>query len=275
MTRTRVIAALVMAPVTICAIVLLPTQWFAALSAIVFLTGLWEWCKLSGISDSLARTILLALNLLVMVLLIWASAGSQVLLQISALIGAGWWLLALLWLRFFHYGADMGNGHARSLKLAGATAAIIPAWASLILIHASQNNGHLWLLTALTLVWAADSGAYFAGRHFGRHKLAPRISPNKTIEGLLGGLLAGLVTAAGFGWLAGISAVQMPSLLLVATIAVLASVLGDLFESLLKRHAGAKDSGTAIPGHGGVLDRIDGVLAALPVFALGKEILGF
>ena len=101
------------------------------------------------------------------------------------------------------------------------------------------------------------------------------MSPNKTIEGLLGGLVAGLAVAVGFGWLAGVQAADIGWLLLVAAVAVLASVLGDLYESLLKRHAGAKDSGSVIPGHGGVLDRIDGVLAALPVFALGKEIFGF
>jgi phosphatidate cytidylyltransferase len=100
-------------------------------------------------------------------------------------------------------------------------------------------------------------------------------SANKTIEGVIGGLVAGLIVAGGLGWLAGVTASGFGWLMLVAAVAVLASVLGDLFESLLKRHAGAKDSGNVIPGHGGVLDRIDGVLAALPVFALGKEVFGF
>jgi phosphatidate cytidylyltransferase len=228
--------------------------------------------------------VLLVLNLLLMVLLVWASAGSIVLFQIAALIGVGWWLLALVWLRFFNFGANAGDSGAGVLKLAAGTLAVIPAWSALLLLHlgtrdafdgAASLRDHLWLLTALTMVWAADSGAYFAGRHFGRHKLAPRISPNKTIEGVIGGLLAGLAVATVFGLLAGLPFAYLPRLLLVAAVAVLASVLGDLFESLLKRHAGAKDSGNVIPGHGGVLDRIDGVLAALPVFALGKEILGF
>ncbi|CCF66682.1 phosphatidate cytidylyltransferase [Xanthomonas citri pv. punicae str. LMG 859] len=264
-----------MAPLAICAIVLLPTNLLAALSAVLFLIGLWEWLKLSGIDDSLPRTVLLMLNLLLMVLMVWASAGSMVLFRIASLVGVAWWLLALLWLRFFTFGADHGNGQARALKLAAGTLAVLPAWAALVLLHASPDKGNLWLLTALTMVWAADSGAYFAGRAFGKHKLAPRVSPNKTIEGLLGGLLAGIAVACAFGWLAGLTLAHVPQLVLVSALAVLASVLGDLFESLLKRHAGAKDSGTLIPGHGGVLDRIDGVLAALPVFALGKEILGF
>lgn len=273
MTKTRVIAALIMAPAAILAILLLPSQWLAAAAALVFLTGLWEWLKLSGV-DGLPRTTLLALNLILMVLLVWASAGSLVLFQLAALIGVGAWALALVWLRFFNYGANANSG-ARMLKLAAATLAIVPAWASLVLIHAGESHGNRWLLTALVIVWAADSGAYFAGRRFGRHKLAPRISPNKTLEGVAGGLVAGLLAAGLFGWIAGVELSNVGWLMLVATITVLASVLGDLFESLLKRHAGAKDSGTLIPGHGGVLDRIDGVLAALPVFALGKEIFGF
>ncbi|MCW4453314.1 phosphatidate cytidylyltransferase [Flavobacterium sp. MXW15] len=273
MTKTRVIAALIMAPAAICAILLLPTQWLAALAALVFLTGLWEWLKLSDV-EGLPRTILLALNLVLMVLLVWASAGTLVLFQLTTLIGVAAWLLGLLWLRFFNFGASPGSP-ARVLKLAAGTLAIVPAWAALVLIHAGGDNGHRWLLAALAIVWAADSGAYFAGRSFGKHKLAPRISPNKTIEGLLGGLLAGLLAALLFGGYAGVDGAHVGWLLLVAAVAVLASVLGDLFESLLKRHAGAKDSGNVIPGHGGVLDRIDGVLAALPVFALGKEIFGF
>ncbi|GHH51720.1 phosphatidate cytidylyltransferase [[Pseudomonas] boreopolis] len=284
MTQTRVIAALIMAPAAICAILFLRTDWLAAAAAVVFLTGLWEWLKLSGVDDTLPRTVLLVLNLLLMVLLVWASAGSMVLFQIAALVGVGWWLLALLWLRFFDFGARPDSRGAGVLKLAAGTLAVIPAWSALLLLHLGTREtfdgtaslqDHLWLLTALAMVWAADSGAYFAGRHFGRHKLAPRISPNKTVEGLVGGLVAGLLVAAAFGLLAGLPVAGLPKLLLVAGVAVLASVLGDLFESLLKRHAGAKDSGNVIPGHGGVLDRIDGVLAALPVFALGKDILGF
>ncbi|HBN53780.1 MAG TPA: phosphatidate cytidylyltransferase, partial [Stenotrophomonas sp.] len=202
MTKTRVIAALIMAPVAICAILLLPSQWLAAAAALVFLTGLWEWLRLAGV-DGLPRTVLLVLNLLLMVLLVWASAGSLVLFQLATLAGVGFWLLALLWLRFFDFGAHEESG-ARMLKLAAGTLAIVPAWAALVLIHAGQPHGNRWLLTALAVVWAADSGAYFAGRAFGRRKLAPRVSPNKTIEGLLGGLVAGLVVAVGFGWLAGV-----------------------------------------------------------------------
>ena len=280
-TRTRVIAALVMAPFAIGAILLLPTSWLVMLAALVFLVGLWEWFKLAEIDDTLQRTVLLTANLLLMVLLVWASRGSTDLvpLRLMALVGAGWWLLALLWLRFFHFASDHETW-ARVFKLAAGTLAVVPAWCALGLIHSSQPNGHIWLFVALAIVWAADSGAYFAGRHFGGRwfagrKLAPRISPNKTLEGLLGGLAAGMLVAAAGALLAGAGVGQLPGVLLVAIFTVLFSVVGDLFESLLKRHVGAKDSGDVIPGHGGVLDRIDGVLAALPIFVLGKEVFGF
>jgi len=288
MTRTRVIAALLMAPAAIAAILLLPTPWMAALAALVLLGGLWEWLKLAGVDDTLPRTVLVGLNLLLMVLLVWASRGdggfSPVLFQIATLAGTGGWVLALLWL--WRPGFTAGDQPwTRVFKLAAGTLAVIPAWCALCLIHsdnfaglgaaAGGSYGHRWLLTALALVWAADSGAYFAGRRLGRRKLAPSISPNKTVEGAIGGLVAGVTVALAFGAFAGATVAQLPALALVAVAAVLASIVGDLVESLLKRQAGVKDSGTLIPGHGGILDRIDGVLAALPVFAIGKDIFGF
>lgn len=287
MTRTRVIAALLMAPAAIAAILLLPTPWMAAVAALVMLAGLWEWLKLAGVEDSLSRTILVLLNLVVMVLLVWASRGSggfsPVLFQLVTLAGALGWGAALLWLWRPGFSAPE-RAWSRPFKLAAGTLASIPAWCALCLIHsgnfatlgdAAGSLDHRWLLAALALVWAADSGAYFAGRGFGRRKLAPSISPNKTVEGALGGLVAGVVVAVGFGLLAGATAGQLPALILVAAVAVVASIIGDLTESLLKRQAGVKDSGHLIPGHGGVLDRIDGVIAALPVFAIGKDIFGF
>jgi phosphatidate cytidylyltransferase len=279
MTRTRVIAALTMTPVAIAAILLLPTPWLMALAAIVFLLGLWEWLRLAGIDDTLARSVLLVLNLALMVAIVWGSRTSNgfsyVLLQVMTIIGVAWWLGALLWLRHFEFGADPASGYARIAKLGAGTLAIVPAWCALGVLHGSDPDGHRWLFIALATVWAADSGAYFAGRHFGKRKLSPRISPNKTVEGLLGGLLCGLLLALGFAPLAGATLGELPLVALATLAAVLFSVVGDLFESLLKRHAGAKDSGTLIPGHGGILDRIDGVVAALPVFALAKAWLGF
>ena len=290
MTKTRLLAALIMAPIAIAAILLLSTPWVVALTAVVFLAGLWEWFELAEIEDTLARTVLLVAHLALMVAIVWASRSasgySYVLFQLASMIGVIWWLLALLWLRRY----DFASNHetwARFFKLAAGALAVIPAWCALAWIHSGEpvrpgddNTGHIWLLTALAIVWAADSAAYFAGRHFGGtlfkgRKLAPRVSPNKTLEGLIGGVLAGVLVGVCGALLAGASGAQAPVVALVALAATLASVVGDLYESLLKRHAGVKDSGHLIPGHGGVLDRIDGVLAALPVFAIGKAMFGF
>lgn len=283
MTRTRLLAALVMAPLAIAAILLLPTPWMVALAAVLFLAGLWEWFDLAEIEDTLARSALLVAHLAVMVALVWASRSStgytMALFQLACVIGVVWWLLALFWLGRYEFASDHDT-HARVFKLAAGALAMIPAWCALAWIHSGQPNGHRWLLTALAIVWAADTGAYFAGRTFGGRlfggrKLAPRISPNKTIEGLLGGVIAGVVVGIVFALIAGATPAQLPAVAAVALVAVLFSVVGDLFESLLKRHVGAKDSSNLIPGHGGILDRLDGVLAALPVFALGKAVLGF
>jgi phosphatidate cytidylyltransferase len=282
-TKTRILAALVMAPAVIAAVLLLPTKWLMLLSALVFLAALWEWLKLSDIEDALSRSILLACNLALMVALVWGSrsphVGALPLFQLAVVLGVVWWLLALLWLRHYDF-ASSHHGNARVFKLAAGTAAVVPAWCALAVIHSSEPHGHRWLLLALLLVWAADSGAYFAGRKFGGkwfagRKLAPRISPNKTLEGLAGGVALAMLVAVVGALVIGTPAAQLPAVALVALFTVLFSVAGDLFESLLKRHVGMKDSGHLIPGHGGVLDRIDSVLAALPVFALGKIWLGF
>jgi phosphatidate cytidylyltransferase len=279
MTKTRVITALVLTPFAIAAMLLLPTPWLVALAAMLFLAGMWEWFKLADVEDTLARTVLLVANLALMVAIVWGSrlpggGLSFVLFKLATVIGVVWWLLAGLWLKHFDFASDHDT-HARVFKLAAGTLAIVPAWCALAWIHAEQPMGHRWLFVAVALVWAADTGAYFVGRHFGRRKLSPRISPNKTVEGLLGGLAAGVLVAVVLAPLAGASMSQLPQVALVAFVAVAFSVVGDLFESLLKRHVGAKDSGDLIPGHGGVLDRIDGVIAALPVFALGKAWFGF
>jgi phosphatidate cytidylyltransferase len=287
MTRTRVLTALAIAPLAIAAVLLLPTPWIVAVTAVVFLMALWEWLRLAGIDDSLSRGLLLLANLLVMAALVWASpndsGGSLVLFKLASVAGVLWWLLAMLWLR--NAGFATGNAsHACMLKLAAGSLAVVPTWCALALIHASDPapspipgvpQGHVWLLLALMVVWAADTGAYFAGRRFGRRKLAPAISPNKTVEGLAGGLLAAVLVAVALAPLAGATLAELPLVALVALLAAVFSVFGDLFESLLKRQAGVKDSGALLPGHGGMLDRVDGVLAALPMFAVGKIWLGF
>ena len=277
--RTRVIAAAVMAPVAILAVLYLPSGWLAAAIAGLMMLGLWEWTLLAGLTERIPRAAYLLGNALLMAALASAAGPRLVPMQIISLLGVLWWLCVLLWLSRFKFASADTTG-ARILKLFAGSASVIPAWTSIVWLHhgtspgGGTSNGPIWALFALLIVWVADSGAYFVGVRFGKHKLAPRISPGKSWEGFFGGLFATLLLAAAMlPWL-GLQWSSLPALMLLTAVTSLISVVGDLFESLLKRHAGAKDSSDLIPGHGGMLDRIDSLLAALPIFVLGKVWLG-
>jgi phosphatidate cytidylyltransferase len=213
-------------------------------------------------------------NLVLMTALLWLRALP--LFSAISLIGVLWWLIATLWLLRPDFGRN-DSGWTRALKLAAGTLSIIPAWCALVLLRYSapvgwhsDTYGSRWALLGLTMVWAADTCAYIVGVRFGRRKLVPNISPGKTWAGLWGGIAGALAVGLLGGWLVGVRPAQMPSMAVLALLTVMASVIGDLFESLMKRHSGCKDSGTLIPGHGGALDRIDSVLAALPVLWIAK-----
>ena len=271
--RKRVLAAMVMAPVAIGAVLWLPTALLAALVAGVMMLALWEWTLLAGTTGQTARACYLAANVTVMTALAWTAGSGFLVLPLTALIGVAWWVLVLVWLMNFQF-AQSNTAGARTLKLVAGSLSVIPAWAALCWLHGSGPSGPAWALFALFIVWIADSGAYFVGVRFGKHKLAPRISPGKSWEGFAGGLVATLLLALVASGLLGVAWRDLSLLLLLTAVTALVSVAGDLFESLLKRHAGAKDSSQLIPGHGGVLDRMDSLLAALPVFVAGKQWLG-
>lgn len=271
--RTRVIAAAVMAPVAIASVLWLPSEWLVAGVAALLMAGLWEWTLLSGLQERPARMAYLIANALLMAALVWGAGRGLFTLKLVSVIGVFWWLLALLWLWKFDFAADDSTG-SRALKLLAGSLSVIPAWCALGWLHASSPVGPRWALFAVGVVWAADTGAYFVGVRFGRHKLAPRISPGKSWEGFWGGLASSLLLAVAFLPLLGLNWSMLPALLGLTLVASLISVAGDLFESLLKRHSGIKDSSDLIPGHGGLLDRLDSLLAALPVFVVGKVWLG-
>ena len=144
----------------------------------------------------------------------------------------------------------------------------------LLFVHRHFDAGGWILLYTLTLIWVADIGAYFAGKRFGRNKLAPGISPGKTREGVIGGIASNLIWMSIVFWLSGGWGMTFWQFISIGLCASIISVVGDLYESILKREAGVKDSGTLLPGHGGVLDRVDGVIAATPVFIFGLYVVG-
>lgn len=271
--RTRIVAAVIMAPVAICAVLFLPTPWLAVLLASLLMLGLWEWTELAGIKEKTPRLAYLAGNALLMTAVVWGAGHGLFTLKLLSVIGATWWLFVLIWLARYQF-ASADTPLNRIIKLLAGTLCAVPAWAALCWLHASTPHGAGWALFALAIAWAADTGAYFVGVRFGRVKLAPRISPGKTREGLAGGLACSLLLALAALPLLGLSWNALPQMLLLTLVTALMSVVGDLYESLLKRHADAKDSSNLIPGHGGLLDRLDSLLAALPVFVVAKVWLG-
>lgn len=268
----RIIAAAILAPLVVLIVLLASNGVFALIAALAFLGAGWEWTRLAGLKSVATRGTMLVV-LAIVFALIWR-LRSPALWSLLLVAGVAWWLLACGWLRHFAFGAAP-TGENRNIKLLAGAFVIVPAWVALVQIHDENHvHGHIWALLALLIVWAADIGAYFSGRQFGRRKLAPQISPGKTWAGAWGALVAGVLVLLIGGWLLGVRGAPMLGLAVLAVVTVTASIVGDLLESLMKRHAQMKDSGSLIPGHGGLMDRLDSVFAALPVFALGLLLLG-
>ena len=262
--RTRIVTALILGAALI-GVLLAGPPWLVRLVFAAFIAaGAWEWAAFLGPRARLLRPYyVLAVALLALALGRYAASAAafRLVMHLAVL----WWFVALAWILFAPQRVP-----AWAAALAGPLA-LAPAWFALTRMAETWPHGREWVFFALLLAFGADIGAFFAGRGFGRVKLAPRVSPGKTWEGVLGGMLLALVVAWGGSAWFGVPALRLVPLgLLVAAF----SVVGDLTESLFKRAAGLKDSGTLIPGHGGVLDRIDSVLAATPVLCTGLLWLG-
>lgn len=262
MLRTRILTAVILACILLACLFLLPPAWTVVMFGAVFTMGAWEWAGFGALTGAAARMAYAAgVALLLFLGWRWSADPAHLLLLLGA--ACVWWVFALLWMSL------APSRHQPMLALLCGLPVLIPACIAVARLQiatrgfASGPQAVLWLVL---MVIAADIGAYFAGRSLGRRKLAPRVSPGKTVEGALGGLsMVALVAGCGAVYFG------LPPLTVVlfGVVVGIFSIVGDLTESMFKRAAGLKDSGALLPGHGGLLDRIDSVTAAAPLYALG------
>jgi phosphatidate cytidylyltransferase len=262
MLRTRILTAAVLACILLAGLFLLPQAWAVLAFGAVFTVGAWEWAGFGALRAPAAR-IAYASGFALVLLLAWRWSAEPPHLMLLLRAACAWWVIALLWLSL------LPARHRPILVLACGLPVLVPACialARLQVVAGGFATGPQIVLWLVLLVIAADVGAYSVGRSFGRRKLAPRVSPGKTLEGAFGGVaMVALVAWAGaahFG-------LPQPSVVAFGCAVGVFSIIGDLTESMFKRAAGLKDSGVLLPGHGGMLDRIDSVTAAAPLYALG------
>ena len=267
MLKQRIQTALWLIPLALCGFFVLQGGAFTAFVALVMLLGGWEWARLVGLVNQHERVayglaLVVGFWLLQAIIPVW----------LVLFVALAWWLQAgRMVLNYPVCVVDWGG--IRRQLLMGALI-LLPAGVALIWLK-DQERANLLILTVMLMVWAADIGAYFAGRALGKRKLAPAVSPGKSREGVYGGLVASGLLALCCGLVLGLSGGKLLVFLVAAQVIVVFSVLGDLTESMFKRNAGIKDSSNLLPGHGGVLDRIDSLTAALPLFALFFYLTGW
>jgi len=262
MLKLRILSSLVLIPLVLWALFGWPLPWFAAFIGLFILSGAWEWSALAGLRSRPARWAFMIAVTVMSIVVFLRQSWIETILAVAVVF---WALVLVDHVRKAPLSGGMLRN--RASRIACGLIILVATWVAIVALR-QQPRGEWLSLFLYLLVWGADTGAYFSGSFFGKHKLAPEVSPGKTWEGVAGGIiwvmLLVVVTAIHFGWTAEIIAGWLG----IAVAVGLVSVLGDLFESRIKRVAGVKDSGGLIPGHGGVLDRIDAMTAAAPLFVL-------
>lgn len=269
----RLLTAGVLIPIVVAIVLLAPSSVIALVFSVFVLGAAWEWAGLSGFSN-VGRIGFAALCVVLLYVMLESGEPTGLSMPVLA-VGILWWLVASVWVLGYQLGRTEGSWFdARWARVPIGLLLLVPTVTALLLVHAGGERGPALLLTLMVLTWGADTGAYASGRLWGKHRLASRVSPGKTWEGFAGGLVVALLVAWCSAFWLGMSMGEAIRFMVLCGATAAASVLGDLTESLFKRRSGAKDSSSLLPGHGGVLDRVDSLCAAAPVFALGLGLIG-
>ncbi|MDF7671353.1 phosphatidate cytidylyltransferase [Orbaceae bacterium ESL0721] len=269
----RVLTAIVLIPLVIIALFWAPLSLFTVIIVAICGLAAWEWSQFLHLGDMRSRLIFVIISLVILASLSFIPFSIDpinTLFSSILILSLPWWLIALLLVINYPLSARYWQ-NSIIIKSLFALFTLLPFFIGMLELRAidygtNQYSGAIWLLYLFILVWTTDTGAYFAGKSFGKHKLIPKVSPGKTVEGFIGGVGSAIIIAL-IAYCTQLFSVRFDVFMLSSLLAILASVLGDLTESMFKREAGVKDSGNLIPGHGGILDRIDSLTAAVPVFA--------
>lgn len=266
MLKQRIITAFILAPLFVWAIFSMSSHYFTQLLLIFVALGAWEFSYLIKFKRLIAR-LLLVVGIIACALII---QNNVQIIEFVLYLSILWWIVNLYWILSYPNKTNLWF-NPFIVRVISGVLLLVPMWVALITLQ--QQYGSKYFLLLMLIIWGADSGAYFVGKAIGKRKLAPKVSPGKSIEGMIGGIGVALVVMVMFLQYQNIATKQYLSYLLLTIIVASVSVLSDLFESLFKRISNIKDSGQILPGHGGILDRIDSLTAAAPFFLLGLDLI--
>ncbi|WP_440055737.1 phosphatidate cytidylyltransferase [Pseudoalteromonas sp. T1lg65] len=279
MLKQRILTSVVLAPLALLLVFYTPLALFSTIAALIVLLGAWEWSALAGLKSNMQRFGFVAVMGGIIGLLnshwpiehLWLQGKLVADANYVFTLSFAWWLVATFLVFKYPRMSSAWSEGVMMRSIAGLLT-LIPLWLALNVMrsasyHEGEHIGSILIMVVLGIVWSADIGAYFAGKNFGKRKLMPKVSPNKTIEGLIGGVITAVIFVVIFCHYAQVEKSLWPIYAAMTIIIALFSAVGDLLESMFKREVGLKDSGRCLPGHGGILDRIDSLTAAAPIFA--------
>ena len=266
MLRQRIFTTAMLAPLFLAAVGYLPNPFLAGLFGLIILIGAWELSRLVQLNQQPQQSLYL-ISLAVAMLVMYHISQPAIIFSLQ-IITTLCWASITLWALYRRRPLTKVSNRRPRILISG-TFALLITWISLVQLH--QTAGVIWLFGLFILIWSVDIGAYFTGRQWGKRRISPQISPGKTWAGAFGAMAAATLYAIGFSlW----QAVPLVYMILFSYVVTWLSIGGDLAESVLKRQASVKDSSNLLPGHGGILDRIDSLLAAAPAYTLGISLLG-